>query len=151
MNSTASTTLMKNTEAVFSGAIWFQEAYFLTALQNEIDTAHQNNTALCVVVLRLPDYTRKAAHHLFAYAEAEDGNSFFGLLSNGDYAICMPECGYTEGTHERVALTHSLRDFNICSGLAVLDQETSATELLDVAAHVCTCARVNQFASVGVL
>ncbi len=128
---------MKATGTVFSGSVWFQERYFLAALQNEIDSAQRRGSSLCVVVLRLPDYTRKAAQHLFAYAEAEDGNSFFGLLANGDYAICMPDSGYAEAASESSALVHALSAFGACAGVAVLDEELTAKALLESAARDC--------------
>jgi hypothetical protein len=134
------------TKPCFSGSVWYQEQYFLGALQDEIDRAKTEGSALCLVVLRLPDYSRRAARHLFAYAEAEDGRSFFGILSNGDYAICMPGGGYTEGTEERVALSHDLGEFDVCSGLAVLDQEQTAADLLTVAARACVGVGHVQFA-----
>ncbi len=92
---------------------------------------------LSVVVVRVPEYTRRVAHHLFLYAEAEKGNSFFGLLSNGDYVICMPGSGYTEGAMKRTALNRALAGFDVTSGLAVLDQEQTASELVAVAVRDC--------------
>ena len=132
-------------ESCFSGSVWYQEQYFLGALQDEIDRARTEGSALCLVLLRLPDYSRRAARHLFAYAEAEDGSSFFGLLSNGDYAICMPGGGYTEGTQERVSLSHNLGDFDVSSGIAVLDNEQTAAELLRAAAEACVSVGHVQF------
>ena len=127
------------TGTILCNSVWYQEPYFLGALQDEIDTARSDGTALCLILLRMTDYTRNAARHLYAYAEAEDGHSFFGILGNGDYAICMPGSGYTEGTQERVALANGLGQFDVCSGLAVLDAERSARELLQVASEDCQC------------
>jgi hypothetical protein len=65
------------------------------------------------------------------------------VLANGDYAICLPGSGYTEGTRERLTLARDLGDFDVCSGLAVLDREETAAELLNLAAHDCACARAH--------
>ena len=131
------TTITGPTAQAFSGPVWYQETYFLDALQQEIDGAKNERSALSIVVLRVAGCSRRAAHTLFAYAEAENGRSFFGLLSNGDYAICMSGRGYTEAARERVTLERLLRSFDVYSGLAVLDEESTAAELLSVATREC--------------
>jgi hypothetical protein len=141
-------TVSEHRQGMVCGSVWYQEPYFLDAVQQEIDTARYSGAPLCVVVLQLPDFSRRAARQLYAYAEAEDGDSFFGLLSNGDCAICMPGCGYTEGTLERVALARDFGDYHVSSGLAVLDQEQTAADLLQVAVQACLSDTIQLFETV---
>ena len=129
--------MMDNAETAttFAFPTWYQERYFLGALQQEIDAARRKGDPLCLIMLRMEDYSRRAARHLYAYAESAGEPAFFGVLDTGDYAICMPGRGYEEGTRERVVLNHSLSDFGVKTGLVILDDEETASELLNVAAH----------------
>ena len=120
-----------------SGAVWYTEDHFMDALQDAIDRSHEDESSLCLVLLRLPGHNGQASRQLFAYAHLEDGNSFFGILSNGDYAICLPDSGYTEGAIERIAMARGLNESAVVSGLAVLDQEETAEELIHIAARAC--------------
>jgi hypothetical protein len=124
-------------DSAFTGSVWYQEAYFLRFLQDEMDSARQQSTPLCLIVLRVPECSRRAARHLYAYAQSEASPAFFGILSNGDYAICMPGSGYMEGADERRALADRLGDFGVCSGMAVLAEDETAADFLRVATGAC--------------
>lgn len=132
-------------ETPFSGSLWFQERYFLAALQQEVDRAREWNTPLCLILVQVPQCSRRVAHEFFAYAESEKGNAFFGLLSNGDYVVCLPYSGYSAGAAKRVSLTRALAEFGVTTGMAVLDEEESAAALLAVAAQDCQIATQEHF------
>ena len=123
--------------AVFTGCVWYQEAYFLKALQQEVDRARDESSPLGLIFLHVPLYTRGAARHLFAYGQTCDTQTFFGLLSSGDYAICMPSRDFTVATQARVALERAMTGLGAQAGLAMLDEELTAAELLNVSAHAC--------------
>jgi hypothetical protein len=118
--------------ATLPAPVWYQQAYFLAHLEEEIDRCVAANRNSFLIHLSLNACSRSAARRLVDCTREElSANDFAGMLASGDYAICLADTSLLRAAGLARRLDSYLADFDPSIGLAglVIDGLTSAEVL----------------------
>jgi hypothetical protein len=123
-----------------AGAIWYQQAYFMSGLADELEAEGASRRPTAVIYLQASRCSRQAERRICEFVRIQtDRMDFAGMLEGGDYAICLVNAGRDRATIIANKLRFHLQDFDPLIGIAVSDEDG------ETAAEMMICARLDAY------
>lgn len=137
--------ITKTTDA--SGPVWYQDAYFRAHVADEIAPCVDRSRDSYLIHLSLGGYSRTAARMLYNCVRDEiSSRDFAGMLSDGDYAVCLTATDLRTAAAFAHRLEQQLSGFEPVVGLAGLGIDGATADAVLEAArnrHSCTQSTVD--------